>query len=108
MTSLIIDKRKDKAQRVHTCWNSKRHIPLVSLLLWRKMGTVHCFIGLQPCDCGQVGGQAGRQADENSSFGNFKSLYPVRVSVFLFLMLLLMLDGLILFHKGDFRCVRCF
>ena len=31
--NLIEDKRKDKAQRVHTCQNPKRHIPLVNLLL---------------------------------------------------------------------------
>ena len=29
--------RKDKAQRACTHWNPKRHIPLVSLLLWHKM-----------------------------------------------------------------------
>jgi len=29
--SLIEDKRKFKVQRVHTCWNPKRHISLVSL-----------------------------------------------------------------------------
>ena len=29
------------------------------------------------------------------------------VSVFLFLMLYFMLDGLILFHKGDFHGARC-
>ena len=39
----IEDKRKDKVHRVYT-WNSKRHIPLVSLLLWRKMVTVCCFV----------------------------------------------------------------
>ena len=36
-TSLIEDKRKDKVQRAHSCRNSKRYIPLVSLLLWHKM-----------------------------------------------------------------------
>ena len=43
-TKLIEDKRKDKVQRAHTHWNPKRHVPLVSLLLWRKMVAVHCFI----------------------------------------------------------------
>ena len=43
-SSLIEDKRKDKAQRTYTCQNPKRHIPLVSLLLWHKMVTVCCFI----------------------------------------------------------------
>jgi len=32
-------KGKDKAQRVYTCWNPKRHIPPVSLFL-----AVHCFV----------------------------------------------------------------
>ena len=47
---LIEDKRKDKAHRAHTRRNPKRRIPPVSLLLWRKMVTVHCFVwalGLQ-------------------------------------------------------------
>ena len=35
-SSLIKDKRKDKAQRASR--NPKRHIPLVSLLLWHKNG----------------------------------------------------------------------
>ena len=38
MTSLIDDKRKDKVQMVHTHWNPKRHMPLVSLLLWLDGG----------------------------------------------------------------------
>ena len=50
-TNLIEDKRKDKAQREHTHWKPKRHIPLVNLLLWHKMVAVHYFVwplGLQP------------------------------------------------------------
>ena len=43
-SSLIEDKRKDKAQRAHTRRNPKRHIPLVSLLVLCKMVAVHCFI----------------------------------------------------------------
>ena len=43
-SSLIEDKRKDKAQRANTRRNPKRHIPLVSLLLWRKMVAVRCFV----------------------------------------------------------------
>ena len=43
-SSLIEDKGKDKAQWVHTRRNPKRHIPLVSLLLLRKMVAVHCFV----------------------------------------------------------------
>ena len=42
--SLIEDKRKDETWRAHTRWNPKRHIPLVSLLLWLKMVAVHCFV----------------------------------------------------------------
>ena len=39
----------------------------------------------------------------------FKEFYiQLPVSVFLFLMLHLMLDGLILFHKGDFHHIRSF
>ena len=43
-SSLIEDKRKDKAQRAHTRRNPKRHIPMVSLLLLRKMVAMHCFV----------------------------------------------------------------
>ena len=43
-SSLIEDKRKDKAHRAYTCWNPKKHIPPVSLLLWHKMVTVRCFV----------------------------------------------------------------
>ena len=43
-SSLIEDKGKDKAQRAHTRRNPKRHIPLVSLLLWCKMVAVCCFV----------------------------------------------------------------
>ena len=42
--SLTEDKRKDEVQRAHTHRNPIRHIPLVSLLLWRKMVAVRCFI----------------------------------------------------------------
>ena len=44
---------------------------------------------------------------QNFKFWNFfLILHPV-TSVFLFLMLYFMLDGLILFRKGDFHGVRC-
>ena len=43
-SSQIEDKRKDKAQGAYTHWNPKRHIPLVSLLLWCKIVAMHCFI----------------------------------------------------------------
>ena len=50
--SLMEDERNNKAQRPHidTRQNSKRHISLVSLLLWHKMVAVCCFVralGLQ-------------------------------------------------------------
>ena len=43
-SSLIEDKRNDKAQRAYTHWNPKRHIPLVSLLLWCKMVAMRCLV----------------------------------------------------------------
>ena len=59
---------------------------------------------LQPCEYGQAGMHAGRQMKfEMGKF--FKILYLV--TCILFLILYLMLDGLTLFHKGDFHCVRC-
>ena len=38
------DKRKDKVQRAHTHHNPKKHITQMSLLLWYKIVTVHCFV----------------------------------------------------------------
>ena len=43
-SSLTEHKRKDKAQRAYTHRNPERHIPLVSLLLWRKMVAVRYFV----------------------------------------------------------------
>ena len=44
-SSLTEDKRsKDKTHRAYTHQNPKRHIPPVSLLLWRKMVTMRCFV----------------------------------------------------------------
>jgi len=34
----------NEVQRPLTRWNLKRHIPLVSLLLWRKMVALHPFV----------------------------------------------------------------
>ena len=28
----------------HTCWNSNKYIPQLSLLLWRKIVAVRCFV----------------------------------------------------------------
>ena len=44
ISSLIEDKRRDKAQRAYTRRNPKRHILRVSLLLWCKMVAVCCFV----------------------------------------------------------------
>ena len=45
----------------------------------------------------------------NFKFRRFKKKFYIQspVSVFLFLMLYFMLDGLLLFRKGDFCGVRC-
>ena len=45
----------------------------------------------------------------NLSFGDFlkKILYPVTGKCFLDFNAVFMLDGLILFCKGDFRGIRC-
>ena len=62
---VIEDKRKDKAQRTHTRWNPKRHIPLVSLLLWRKIVAMHCFVwplGLRLWSVSQTVRQSGSQS----------------------------------------------
>ena len=51
--SLTEDKRKDKAQRAHTCQNPKMHMPLVRAL-WPCAG----LFGLQPCECDRAGRQS--------------------------------------------------
>ena len=51
--NLMEDKRNKEAQRPHTCQNPKRHISLVSLLLWHKMVAV-CFVWALGLDSGQV------------------------------------------------------
>ena len=66
-------------QREHTRRNPKRHIPLVSLLLRRKMTAVRCLVwllGLRPWSVSEV--------DEISGFGGLFTFY-IRslVSVFL-------------------------
>ena len=58
-TNLIEDKRKDKAQKAYTHCNPKRHIPLVSLLLWHKMVAV---LGRLASSFATEVGLAGRQA----------------------------------------------
>ena len=102
-SSLIEDKRKDKAQRAHTRRNPKRHIPLVSLLLLHKMVAVHCFVW-------PLGWRLWSVSQAVSL--KFKVLVILKfciwppVSVLLYLMLFYVLYGLVLFHKGDFRLVR--
>ena len=101
-SSLIEDKRKDKAQRAHTRQDPKRHIPLVSLLLWRKMVGVHCFVWPLALRLWSVS-----QAVQNSSFGDFLNFYiQPTVSVLLYLMLFYALYRLVLFRKGDFHLVK--
>jgi len=42
--------KENGARRPHTCRNPKRHISLVSLLLWHKIVALRCFVwclGLQ-------------------------------------------------------------
>ena len=51
--------------------------------------------------------EAGSEVDYILSFGDKKFYIRSPVSVFLFLMLYFMLNGLILFHKGDFHHVKC-
>ena len=76
----------------------------MSLLLWRKMVAMLCFVcslGLQPWSVSE--------ADQISSFGNLKKKFYIRPSesVFLFLILYFMLDGLVLFHIGGFHHIWC-
>ena len=68
-SSLIEDKRIDKVHRVHTRRNPKRHIPPVSLLLWRKMVTVRCFVWALGLQLWSVS-----ESDEISSFGDLKKI----------------------------------
>ena len=65
-SSLIENKIKDKAQRAYTHRNPKRHIPLVSLLLWHKMVAVLCFVWPLALQLWSV-----RQSVQNSSLGDF-------------------------------------
>ena len=86
-TSLIEDKGKGKAQKAHTCRNPKRHIPLVSLLLWHEMMAVRCFIW----------SLALRLWSDRAKFNldNQQKVYiQPPVNVLLFLMLYFMLKGL--------------
>ena len=101
--SLMEDKRNNEVQRPLTRRNPKRHIPLVSLLLWYKIVVARFFVwalGLRLWSVRQWVRWILR-------LGNFfKSLLYIRspVSDFVILKLYLILDGLILLRKGDFCC----
>ena len=56
-------KRKDKVQRAHTCQYPKRHIPLVSLILWHKNGD-HVLL----CLASNLANVVRLAGDENLSF----------------------------------------
>ena len=88
--ALIEDKRKDKAQRAHTRRNPKRHITRVSLLLWRKMVAVHCFVwplGLRLWSVRQSGSQA-----VSLNLGIIKIQYPATCKHFVVFNAVLYMD----------------
>ena len=103
-STLIEDKRKDKAQRAHTRRNPKRHISLVSLLLWRKMVAVRCFVWALGLRLWSVSEAVRRKF----KFWQFKKKINIQppASILLYLMLFYVLYGLVLFRKGDLRLVR--
>jgi len=61
---------KIKRKGVSTDQNPKRHIPLVSLLLWRKIVAVHPFVGALGLRLWSVS-EAVRQEDEILTFDDF-------------------------------------
>ena len=102
-SNLIEDKRKDKVQRAHTRRNPKRHIPLVSLLLWRKMVAVRCFVwalGLRLWSVSEA-------VSLKFEFWRFKkNLHPATCKRFVVFNAVYVLYRLVLFRKGDFCLVR--
>ena len=66
----------------HTHHNPKRHMALVSLLLWRKMVAVCCFVW-PPALVRKVGRQAGKQMKIRVRF-KFYILPPVGVNLLFF------------------------
>ena len=57
---LVEDRRSTTAHGAYDHWNPKRHIPMASLLLQRKMVTVLCFVwalGLQLWSVRQKGSE---------------------------------------------------
>jgi len=96
--NLIKHQWKAKAHRAYTYRNPKRHIPPVSLLLWHNVMAMHCFISALGLRLWSV--------RRNFTFSEKFYIQPP-VSDFVFLKMYFMLDGLILFHKGDFRSEVC-
>ena len=100
-SSQIEDERRDKAQRTYTGRNPKRHIPLVSLLLWRKMVAVHCFIWPVALRLWSVSGAVRLKFE----FWQFKKIY-ISATCKCFVAFDV-LYGLVLFRKGDFGRIKC-
>jgi len=97
MVLLHEEDKRNEVQRPHTHRNLKRHISLVSLLLWRKMVAIRCFVWA-------LGLQLWVSETKFQVLAVFKK-FNIRppVSVFMFLMQYFMLDGLILLRQSDFR-----
>ena len=100
-SSLIEDERRDKTQRTYTCRNPKRHIPLVSLLLWRNMVAMRYFVWPLALRLWSVS-EAVRLKFEFWQF--LKILYPTTCKCFVAFDALY---GLVLFLKSDFCRVKC-
>ena len=78
---------KGKAQKADTQWSHTRH-------LWHEMVAMCCFY---PCDCSPADRQVGRpKIDFKNSISDY--LFDFNTGY-------LMLDGISLFCKGDFRHV---
>ena len=92
----------------HTLWSPKRQIPLVNLLLWRKTKLCAASFCLQPCDCGQAGRQADRQAGQAGrqklSFGDFQIRYPATCNCFLVFSVVFDVKWTNICHYGFLAC----
>ena len=87
-------KDEDQPERVHSCQNPKSHKCKMVVVLLHLASSLATVVR-----------QASRR---NLSFGDFVKKYISSFhKCFLGLMLYLMLDGLILFCKSDFHCVKC-
>ena len=47
-------KRRKREDMVHTCWNPKKQILLMSLLLWDEIVAIQSFVWSLVCACGQA------------------------------------------------------